>query len=229
LLAALRDGATVRVIAEIKRRSPSRGVLDERLDAAVRSREYRDGGASAISVLTEPEAFGGSIDDLRRVRAAVPLPVLKKDFHVDPVQVWEARSLGASALLLIVRALGPDGTMRLADTAREAGIAAVFEVRDEAEVGWALDAGAEIVGVNQRDLETLVLDQDVQAKLLPQLPPGCVAIAESGIRDRADVERAAGWGADAVLIGSSLSQASDAAAAVRTLCGVPRTVSTRRG
>ncbi len=219
---ALRQGTDVHVIAEIKRRAPSKGSLDENLDPADRARAYCSGGASAISVLTEPSEFLGSTDDLRAVLRVTRLPVLKKDFHLHPAQVWEARALGASALLLIVRALGPNGTARLADVAAEAGIEAVFEVRDPAELEWALESGAEVVGVNRRNLETLEIDDRVPEQLVPRVPARCVAIAESGIAGRAGVLAAGALGAHAVLVGSSLSRAADGEEAVRALCGVPR-------
>ena len=219
---ALRAGATVQLIAEIKRRSPSKGAIDESMDAAARASEYVRGGAAAISVLTERQSFGGSNDDLVAVRKLGLVPVLKKDFHVDPAQVWEARALGASALLLIVRALGPDGTYRMRDVAGEADLEALFEVRDEQELDWALEAGGTMIGVNRRDLETLIMDDEVPARIIPRVPSDCVAIAESGIAGRESVESAAQLGANAVLVGSSLSAAPDAAEAVRSLTGVPR-------
>ena len=222
LIEALGRGDSVHVIAEIKRRSPSKGILDDTLDAAQRAREYADGGASAISVLTEPNSFGGSADDLIAVRGAVAVPVLKKDFHVSEVQVWEAKALGASAILLIVRALGPERLAELSAAAREAKIEALFEVRDEFELDWALDAGARLIGVNRRDLETLSLENDVPARILPVVPPSCLAVAESGMRDRSSVIEAAAYGADAVLVGSSLSKSATAEGTVRALCGVER-------
>jgi indole-3-glycerol phosphate synthase len=218
----LRSGSTVQLIAEIKRRSPSKGPIDESMDAADRAAEYVTAGATAISVLTERDSFGGSNDDLVAVRNLGLVPVLKKDFHVDPAQVWEARALGASALLLIVRALGPDGTYRMRDVAGEAELEALFEVRDEQELDWALEAGGAMIGVNRRDLETLILDDDVPARIVPRIPSDCVAIAESGITSREGVEAVARVGADAVLVGSSLSAASRAGEAVQNLTGVQK-------
>lgn len=227
LAAALRACRGVAVIAEVKRRSPSKGSLDESINAADRAQQFVRGGATAISVLTEPGDFGGTNQDLTDVRAAVHCPVIRKDFHVAPVQVLEARSLGASAALLIVRALGPDDTARMADAAREAGIEAVFEVRSEDELQWALDAGADLIGVNRRNLETLEMEPEVLDRVLPLIPAGCIAIAESGISTRADVEVVARLGADAVLVGSFLSRAGDVVASVADLCGVTREA--RRG
>ena len=218
---------SVSVIAEIKRRSPSRGALDDSIDAAKRARLYADGGAAALSILTEPSEFGGSLEDLKAARESTSIPVLKKDFHVHPVQLFEARASGASAALLIVRALGPDDTRTMADAAREAGIDAVFEVRDDAELAWALDARATVIGVNRRNLETLVMEDGVIEQLIPEIPPYLFAIAESGVSTRRDVERAAASGADAVLVGSSLSLSADPSQAVASLTGVPRRVGAR--
>ena len=226
LIEALKSD-TVSVIAEIKRRSPSKGALDESIDAAKRARLYEIGGASALSILTEPSEFGGSLEDLKSAREATTIPVLKKDFHVHPVQLFEARASGASAALLIVRALGPDDTRTMADAAREAGIEAVFEVRDDAELAWALDARAIMIGVNRRNLETLAMEDGVVEQLIPEIPPYLFAIAESGVSTRRDVESAAELGADAVLVGSSLSLAPDPKQAVATLTGVSRRVGAR--
>ena len=226
-LAAALKSATVSVIAEVKRRSPSKGALNESIDAGQRARLYADGGASALSILTEPSEFGGSLDDLTVARAATLVPLLRKDFHVLPVQLFEARAYGASAALLIMRALGPDDTRIMADAAREAGLDAVFEVRDDAELAWALDARAAIIGVNRRNLETLDMEDGVVEALIPVIPPDRFAIAESGVATRSDVERAAVLGADAVLVGSSLSLADDPKEAVAHLIGVARSVGAR--
>lgn len=215
-------GETVAVVAEFKRASPSKGALNPAMNVAEQGRAFVRGGAQAISVLTEPTEFGGSIDDLVRMADTVAVPILKKDFHVDPVQVWEAASAGASALLLIVRALGPDGSRRMFDTAGEAGVEVLAEVRDEWELEWALEAGARVVGVNRRNLETLAMEDDVHSRILPLVPRELLAIAESGIETRMDVEAVAASGADAVLVGSALSLAEDCEAAVRALTGVPR-------
>ena len=216
------QGTTVAVIAEVKRRSPSKGALDDTIDAAERARLYMEGGASALSILTEPSEFGGSVEDLRSARATTRIPLLRKDFHVHPVQLFEARANGASAALLIVRALGPDDTRVMAEAARAAGIDAVFEIRDDTELTWALDAGAMLIGVNRRNLETLEMEDGVVEQLMPIIPPHLFAIAESGVSTHADVERAAELGADAVLVGSALSLAADPKQAVSTLTGVTR-------
>lgn len=221
-LAAALAGEHVGVIAEIKRRSPSKGEINAALGAAEQARAYRDGGASAISVLTEPSSFGGSPDDLRAARWAVELPLLRKDFIVDEAQIVEARTLGAAGMLLIARALPPARLAALAATAREWGLCALVEVRSERELELAAATDAPLIGINSRDLETLELDAGVTERLLPLIPKDRVAVAESGVRTVADVARFAAAGADAVLVGSSLSAAADPAAAVRSLAAVPR-------
>jgi indole-3-glycerol phosphate synthase len=172
--------------------------------------------------LTEPRHFGGSSADLAAVGAATSVPLLKKDFHIDAIQLIEARALGASAVLLIARALDRGALVDLVAVTEALGLDALVEVRTEAELERALATGAPAVGVNSRDLETLALDVAVTARLIPLIPADRVAIAESGVKGRADVERAASFGADAVLVGSALSAAADAAAAVRALTGVVR-------
>ncbi len=212
----------VSVIAEVKRRSPSKGWIKSDMSAAAQARTYEAGGAAAISVLTEPEHFGGSNEDLTKVRGAVHLPILKKDFHVDPVQLVEAKALGASAALLIVRALAPERLSKLAAAGVELGLELLFEVRDRAELDRALEAGARIIGVNNRNLETLVIDPTTAERLIAEIPGDRIAIGESGVSSRADVERLARSGADAVLVGSAVSAAQDPAAAVRELSNVQR-------
>ena len=218
---ALRS-SDVSVIAEVKRRSPSKGAINPALDAAAQARAYRKGGARAISVLTEGAHFGGSAEDLEEIRAVVDTPLLKKDFHVDPLQVLEGRALRASALLLIARAVTPATLSELAKLALEIGIEPLIEVRDERELEAALAAGARVVGVNSRNLETLQIDPAVCDRIVPLIPAGLVAIFESGVATRADVERAARTGADAVLVGSAVSAAPSPAEAVKGLTGVPR-------
>jgi indole-3-glycerol phosphate synthase len=215
-------GQHVKVIAELKRRSPSRGDINTQLDPASRARSYVNGGAAAISVLTEPAHFGGSEEDFTRVHDAVELPILRKDFIVDETQVIEARAWGASAILVIARALPFTALMSLAKAAREWGIEPLVEVRTDEELDAALAAEARVVGVNTRDLETLKVNPEALERLLPRVPSAVVAVAESGIRSVADVEHAARAGADAVLVGSSLSRASDPASAVRAIAAVAR-------
>ena len=215
-----RSGGTLAVIAEIKRASPSKGAINEEIDARAQALEFERGGAMAISVLTEPDSFRGSPDDLIRAREAVSLPLLKKDFHIHPVQALEARSLGASAMLLIARALGPKGMLTMSKAAHDEGVEIVVEVRDEAELEWALGIDAPIIGVNNRNLETLVIDSQAGDRIIPLIPPDRVAIAESGIRNVADARAAAASGADAILVGSSLSASGDPAAAVAALATI---------
>ena len=219
--AALRR-TDVAIIAEVKRRSPSQGVINAGLDAAEQASAYARGGAAALSILTEPTEFGGSVQDLRDAREATRLPTLKKDFHVHPVQVLEARAAGASAILLIARALAPDDLTAMADRASELGVEVLVEIRSEEELERALAIRHALIGVNSRDLETLVIDSAVTARLVPLIPADRLAIAESGVSARYDVERAALAGADAVLVGSTVSAASDPTAAVAALTGVAR-------
>ncbi|GAC1516373.1 MAG: indole-3-glycerol phosphate synthase TrpC [Gemmatimonadaceae bacterium] len=222
---SLRDalrGPFVAVIAEVKRRSPSLGVINARLDAGRQAGAYAAGGARAVSVLTEPKHFGGSEDDLRDVARLAALPALKKDFHVDPLQVVEARALGASGILLIARAIDPGLFVTLVGMAFAMEVEPVVEVRTRAELDRALDAGARVIGVNSRDLETLVIDATVVSQLAPLIPRECIAIAESGIRDVAGVQAAALTGIDAVLVGSSISASPTPEVAVRSLTTVRR-------
>jgi len=221
LAAALRR-AEVALIAEVKRLSPSKGSIAPGLDAVTQASAYVAGGAAAISVLTEPAHFSGSLEDLEAVRAALPVPALKKDFHVRPIQLVEARAVGASAALLIARALDPDRLRQMMETGRDLGLELLVEIRDEAELDRALDVGATMIGVNNRDLESLIIDPSTAERLVPRIPSGIIAIAESGVKSRADVERYAQSGADAVLVGSSISAAGDPTAATRSLAAVPR-------
>jgi indole-3-glycerol phosphate synthase len=217
----------VAVIAEVKRRSPSKGWINPGLSAVDQAAAYAAGGAAAISVLTEPDHFGGSIDDLIAVRNAVGLPVLKKDFHVDPIQLIQAKAIGASAALLIVRALPQDELAALVRVAGELRLEVLLEIRDAEELQRAVDAAAAnaaatTIGVNNRNLETLVIDAGRAEELIAKIPTRFVAVAESGVSTRGDVERAANARADAVLVGSAVSAASDPCAAVRGLTNVVR-------
>jgi indole-3-glycerol phosphate synthase len=213
---------TVSVIAEIKRRSPSKGLINAGIRATEQAEAYERGGAKAISVLTEPAHFGGSNEDLIGVRRVVDIPLLKKDFHVDPLQLTEAKAIGASAALLIARALSPNVLRAMMDAAREIQLEVLVEVRDEDELQRALDCGATIIGINNRNLETLVIDPKTSERLLGLIPDNVIAIAESGVSTRADVERFARAGADAVLVGSSISAAVSPESAVADLASVPR-------
>jgi len=213
---------TVGVIAEVKRRSPSKGWINAEMSAVAQAQAYARGGAAAISVLTEPDHFGGSIDDLVSVRGAVVVPVLKKDFHVDPIQLLEAKAIGASAALLIVRALSPKAFGEMMSVATELGLETLVEIRDEEELARALEVGATMIGINNRNLETLAIEPGTSERLLGLIPKSVIGIAESGVSMPADVERLARAGADAVLVGSSVSAAADPASAVRELSTVLR-------
>ena len=213
-------GAGSSVIAEVKRRSPSKGDLAEIADPAALASRYAAGGAAAISVLTEERRFGGSLADLRAVRAAVDTPLLRKDFLVEPYQVLEARAAGADLVLLIVAALDDDTLRRLHDLARELGMATLVEVHDEAETARAVQLGAELVGVNARNLKTLDVDQDTFGRLAPLIPDDRVKVAESGIFGPVDVKRYVAEGARAVLVGEALVKDGDPEGAVRAMTGI---------
>ncbi|MEP6779140.1 MAG: indole-3-glycerol phosphate synthase TrpC, partial [Gemmatimonadaceae bacterium] len=215
-------GDSIRLITEIKRFSPSKGAIAVGLNAVDQARHYVAGGAAAISVLTEPEKFGGTLSDLDDVSSAVAVPTLRKDFIVHPVQLWEARANGASAVLLIVRSLSPSALDELMQTARDCGLETLVEVRDELELERALNAGARVVGVNNRNLETLEIDVTVAPRIIAHIPSHVIAVAESGMSVLADLNAPAKAGADAALIGSSISAASDPEAAVRALASVAR-------
>src|SRR5437667_2346812 len=217
-----RGSAVVGVIAEVKRRSPSAGAIREDLDPASHAAAYVAGGAVAISVLTDEPHFGGSLDDLARVARAVSVPVLRKDFILDELQLFEARLAGASAVLLIVRALSADRLRALARAARDQALGVLVEIHSEAELEQALTADPTAVGVNSRDLATFAVDLRLAERLLAHVPASLPAIAESGIETRADRERLARAGADLVLVGTSVARTADPEAAVRALCGVAR-------
>jgi indole-3-glycerol phosphate synthase len=208
------------VIAEVKRRSPSKGELAGIPDPAALAAAYERGGAAAISVLTEERRFGGSLDDLRAVRAAVDIPVLRKDFVVEPYQLLEARAAGADLVLLIVAALPGDPLVHLHDLARELGLTVLVEVHDEPETERAVDLGAALVGVNARNLKTLEVDPATFAKLAPLVPGDVVKVAESGISGPDDVRRHVTEGADVVLVGEALVRDGDPEGAVRAMTGV---------
>lgn len=207
----------LQVIAEIKRASPSRGVLAADLDPEVLACAYRDGGAAALSVLTEEEFFCGKAEDLQRAARASELPVLRKDFLVDPVQVEESVAMGADALLLIVAALPGQQLAEMTACTREAGLDALVEVHDADELQRALEAGAELVGVNNRELRGFTVDLARAEDMASLLPDHVVRVAESGIRQSADVRRMRDAGYDAVLVGESLVRAADPARALREL------------
>ena len=203
-LAVLSAGDSVKVIAEVKRSSPSRGALATIADPGVLAADYAAGGASVISVLTEQRRFGGSLEDLAAVRAAVDIPVLRKDFMVSPYQLWEARAYGADVILLIVAALDQPTLVGMRECAESLGMTALVEVHDEAETARAVDAGARVIGVNARDLKTLEVDRGTFGRLAPHIPDGIVKVAESGVRGPQDVLDYARAGARAVLVGETL-------------------------
>ncbi|MEY2990605.1 MAG: hypothetical protein RLZZ163_1521 [Actinomycetota bacterium] len=205
------------VIAEVKRESPSRGQLADISDPAALARDYEAGGAHCISVLTEERRFGGSLDDLAAVRAAVDVPILRKDFIVGSYQLWEARTYGADLVLLIVAALEQDALVSLVERARSLGLTPLVEVHDETEIFRALDAGADVIGVNARNLKTLEIDRSVFPRIAHFIPDSCIKIAESGVREPHDLIAYAEAGADAVLVGESLVTGKDPRAAVHDL------------
>lgn len=221
--AALRAAAPgVAVIAEVKRASPSKGALAAIPDPAALAHTYAAGGATAISVLTEQRRFQGSLADLDAVRAQVRVPVLRKDFVVDPYQVDEARAHGADLVLLIVAALDDTRLLALREQVEALGMTALVEVHDEPETHRAVAAGARVIGVNARNLKTLRVDRSVFARLRPLIPDGAVAVAESGIRAVDDVREYAAAGADAVLVGEALVTGGDPRAAVAAFRAVAR-------
>lgn len=210
-------GDGVSVIAEIKRRSPSKGPLREDLTPAELAGVYARHGAAALSVLTETKHFGGSDDDLIAARRSVDLPVLRKDFTVDEYQIHEARAIGADAILLIARVLTRDELVRLLDCARAAELAALVEVHDDDELNVAIGCGAEIVGVNNRNLDTFEVTLKTCLRLRAQIPGDCVTVAESGIGSADDVRRVAEAGFDAILVGESLLTADHPGAKLKEL------------
>jgi indole-3-glycerol phosphate synthase len=214
---AVLKGEDVAVIAEVKRASPSKGAMAAIADPAALAADYEAGGASVISVLTEQRRFGGSLADLAAVRAAVQVPVLRKDFVVSSYQLWEARAHGADMILLIVAALEQNALVSLVERAMSIGLIPLVEVHADEELDRALEAGAKIIGVNARDLTTLEVDRTVFARLAPQIPDGVVKIAESGIRGPHDLLAYAASGADAVLVGESLVTGKDPRSAVADL------------
>ncbi|HEX4009375.1 MAG TPA: indole-3-glycerol phosphate synthase TrpC [Solirubrobacteraceae bacterium] len=219
--AALR-GPGLRVIAEHKRSSPSAGLIRAGIALEEVVGAYERGAAAALSVLTEFDSFSGSLDDLRRARAAASLPILRKDFIVDPYQVTESLAAGADAILLIVAALEPAQLGELYAQARELGLGTLVEVHDAAELELAAAVGAEVIGVNNRDLTTLRVDPERTFQLVPEIPDGTVTVSESGWRTRAELDRLDDAGVDAVLIGEALMRSPDIESACRALTGAAR-------
>ena len=214
---ALEASPHLAVIAEIKRRSPSKGDLNAGLDPAEMARRYQSGGAACLSVLTDERHFGGSVTDLQRARDACDLPVIRKDFTVDPRDVCDARIMGADCVLLIAAALSVGELNEMLDTARHVDIDALVEVHDEAELRTALDAGATLVGVNQRNLVTFAVDQERAVRMGALMPPHLVRVAESGVRGRHDALALRAAGYHAVLVGEHLVTAPDPASALTDL------------
>jgi indole-3-glycerol phosphate synthase len=217
LAAALARPGPPNLIGEFKRRSPSRGVIREDLTPASVARAYEAAGAAALSVLTEPEFFGGDLEDLIQARAATSLPAIRKDFVIDPYQIWEARAAGADAVLLIVAALSDPELRILLGAAGQANLDALVEVHDGTELDRALGAGARLLGVNNRDLKTLEVSLEVAIGLAPRIPDDVLAVAESGIRTGADLRRLREAGFDAFLVGEHLMQAQDPGSALAEL------------
>lgn len=215
--AALADAEGLAVIAEVKRRSPSKGPLAPDLDPSTLAGAYQAGGATCLSVLTDEEFFGGSPDDLAAARAAVDLPVLRKDFTVCELDVLDARRMGADAVLLIVAALDDEELRAFHDLAVEVGLDVLVEIHDEPELERALAVGATLVGVNQRDLVTFQVDTDRAVRMAPLMPEGVVRVAESGVRGPDDAARLAAAGYHAVLVGESLVTSGDPQAGVAAL------------
>ena len=217
--AALGMAGRVNVIAECKRRSPSRGVLAAQYDPVAIARKYEAGGAAAISVLTEPTFFDGALAHLTAVRDAVALPLLRKDFVVDDYQLLEARAAGADAVLLIVAALEQSELARLQSRAWELNLAALVEVHDDEELARAVDSGARLIGVNNRNLRTLAVDISASDRLAAKMPASVVGVSESGLQTRDDLERLAAAGYRAFLIGERFMTDPDPARAIADLIG----------
>jgi indole-3-glycerol phosphate synthase len=226
--AALRVATEVRLLAEIKRRSPSAGPIRPGADPAEIAHGYATGGAAALSVLTDEQFFDGSLAALGEVRAAVELPLLRKDFVIAPVQVWEGRAAGADAILLIVRILDDPRLADLQALARELGMDVLVEVHDPYELDRALKVDATLVGINNRDLTTFQTDLALSEDLAPRVDPAVTLVAESGIRTADDVRRLGEVGVDAILVGESLMRQEDVTAAAALLCGHPRDADVRR-
>ncbi|MDE0374531.1 MAG: indole-3-glycerol phosphate synthase TrpC [bacterium] len=213
-------GPGLSVIAEFKRASPSKGVINAGMDPSERAAAFESGGASAMSVLTEPDHFMGSSEDLRAARSATSLPALRKDFTLDTAHVWEARAMGADAVLLIVAILDDALLARLLGAAEEAGLAALVEVHSREEASRALEAGATVIGVNNRDLRTFDVDLATSERIAPLLEGVDIRIAESGVKGPADAARLRAAGYDALLVGEYLSRSADPAHAICGLRGL---------
>jgi indole-3-glycerol phosphate synthase len=215
--AAAITGPPVRIIAEIKRASPSAGAIRRDADPAGTARLYEAAGADAVSVLTDRRYFSGSAGDLQAVRAAIGLPVLRKDFVIDPYQIYEARALGADAVLLIAGTVSAADLVILGRLVADLGMTALFEVHDPPQVDEVVTAGARVVGINNRDLRTLRTDLETTRRLRPRVPAGIAVISESGIETPEHIATVRGYGVDAVLVGTALMASPDPAAHLRAL------------
>ena len=217
-LVAVLTGDSLRLIAEIKRASPSAGVLCPKLDPVKLAGTYAQCGAAAISVLTESRYFGGSREDLEAIKRELPnIPLLRKDFILKPYQIFESCAWGADALLLIVAILDDTELKELLSLSHDLGIRCLVEVHSENELKRALACDAQIIGINNRDLDTLAVDINITRQLRPLIPPGRIVVSESGIKGRGDIQKLREWGVDAVLIGEALVTASDIAAKIKEL------------
>ena len=221
-LDALKNNPNVAVIAEVKRRSPSKGWINEDLDPSSLAQSYVTGGASAISVLTDEKHFSGSVADLNEVRGAVSVPILRKDFTLGANDVLDCIEIGASAVLLIVAALTQIELKDYFDLASEVGLDALVEVHDEIEAQRAIEVGATIIGINQRDLHSFAVDTERAARVASSLPSDVISVCESGLKDLNDVEKASNAGFDAVLIGETFASSPDPEGAVRALSSVKK-------
>jgi indole-3-glycerol phosphate synthase len=209
----------INVVAELKKASPSRGVLKEDFNPVALAKQFTENGAAALSILTEEEFFQGALENIGKARKSAPLPALRKDFLFDPWQVWESRASNADSFLLIVAILEDASLKEMIALGRELDMEPLVEVHTRAELHRALDAGARVIGVNNRDLRTFELSLETSLDLIDQIPDECIAVCESGIHSRADIERLRAAGYDAFLVGEHLMQAADPGAALRVLVG----------
>jgi indole-3-glycerol phosphate synthase len=219
---ALKTGKNIAVIAELKKSSPSAGLLRDDFDPVMLARSYAAHRAAALSILTDEKFFGGNLENLQKARSACVLPILRKDFILHPYQIWEARAHGADAILLIVAMLDRSQLFELLFVAAEIGMQALVEVHNEAELDRALLVGANLIGINNRDLRTFEVTLETTERLSKLIPSSCVRVAESGIKSRRDVARMAACGVDAILVGGHLMQQIDPGEALTELTGVPR-------
>lgn len=217
---AMSNRSRVNIIAEFKRASPSKGVINDSVDAATTAQNYQNGGAAAISVLTEEDFFGGSLDDLSAVRKAVDLPILRKDFVIDEFQIRESAAAGADAILLIVAVLGVDKLLRFHSLASDLGLDALVEVHDLDELKIASDIGATLIGVNNRNLKTFEVTLDVSRELIASAPKNAIMISESGIRTTENIDELSSLGYNGFLVGESLMKSRDAMSELKKLISI---------